>query len=358
MRDTTQTSQAAARSQEQGLKRFIAWADAYDIPEDRVPRDWQRLAALEKLDLSGLKLSFLPDSIGNLTNLTGLDVSSNRLSRLPERIGNLTSLTWFRVEDGQLSRLWDSIQFLSTGVQQSLREQLAQYTNSIGMEFVRIEPGCFQMGCGSSSENCYDNESPRHRVCITKPFYLGKTEVTQRQWKALMGSNPSRFKGDDRPVERVSWKDVQKFIRRLNEREGGNRYRLPTEAEWEYAARAGTRTPYSWGDEIGRNRANCDGCGSQWDDKETAPVGSFAPNPWGLYDMHGNVYEWVQDWYGENYYRNSPTEDPQGPSSGESRVVRGGGWDYLAWYLRSANRGYISPGLRYRNLGFRLVRQP
>ena len=137
-------------------------------------------------------------------------------------------------------------------------------------------------------------------------FWLGETEVTQAQWKAIMNNNPSRFKGDDLPVETVSWNDIQEFIKKLNARTG-KRFRLPTEAEWEYAARAGTGTARHWGEAIGRNHANCDGCGSRWDDKQTAPVGSFKPNAFGLHDMLGNVREWTCSEY-KNPYDGSEQE--------------------------------------------------
>lgn len=129
--------------------------------------------------------------------------------------------------------------------------QAAVYTNSIGVDFIKIEAGCFNMGRDPNFEDGSDDELPRHRVCIEKPFYLGKTEVTQSQWVAVMGSNPSKFKGRDNPVEQVSWEDAQDFIRRLNKKEGGNKYRLPTEAEWEYAARAGSSSTYHFGDDKG-----------------------------------------------------------------------------------------------------------
>ena len=229
-----------------------------------------------------------------------------------------------------------------------------EWSDSLGMEFVWVPAGEFRMG--SSSGLSGDDEKPVTRVRISRGFYLGKYEVTQGQWEAVMGTNPSHFSncGGNCPVEQVSWDDVQAFVRKLNASEGGRRYRLPTEAEWEYGARAGSTTKYSWGDEIGHNRANCDGCGSQWDDEKTAPVGSFSPNAWGLYDMHGNVWEWVGDWYGA--YPGGAVTDPVGPGSGSDRVDRGGSWLNSARLCRSANRGGGSPGYRALNLGFRLLR--
>jgi formylglycine-generating enzyme required for sulfatase activity len=222
-------------------------------------------------------------------------------------------------------------------------------TNSIGMEFVLIQAGEFQMGASDGDKD----EQPVHTVRISKPFYLGKYEVTQAQWQAVMGNNPSRFTGDaTRPVENVSWEDVQEFIRRLNTKEGGATYRLPTEAEWEYAARAGTTTAYSFGNDKGQLSQYAwygDTSGSQ-----THPVGTLKPNAWGLYDMHGNVWEWVQDWYGP--YTAAAAVDPAGPSSGSYRVNRGGSWRYLTSHCRSACRGHWSPGYRYDHLGCRLLR--
>jgi formylglycine-generating enzyme required for sulfatase activity len=232
----------------------------------------------------------------------------------------------------------------------------ADYTNSIGVDFVKVKAGCFLMGRDANFEDGNNDELPRHKVCITKSFYLGKHEITQGQWVAVMGNNPSHFKGRSKPVEQVSWHDAKTFIKRLNQSEGGNHYRLPTEAEWEYAARAGTSSAWHFGDDEGSagQYAWYDGNSGE----RTHPVGQKKPNPWGLYDMYGNVWEWVQDWYGENSYRNHATNDPEGAGSGRYRVRRGGAWSAGAGGLRSAYRSYSSPGNRYSNLGFRLVRQP
>jgi formylglycine-generating enzyme required for sulfatase activity len=226
-------------------------------------------------------------------------------------------------------------------------------TNSIGMGFVLIPAGPFMMGSPDADSEALDLEKPAHQVTISQPFYLGKYPVTQAQWEAVIGTNPSQFTGDPNcSVERVSWEDVQEFIRGLNAKEGDAIYRLPTEAEWEYAARAGSTTAYSFGDdprqldEYGRYRDNS---GDQ-----THPVGQRKPNAWGLYDMHGNVWEWVQDWYGA--YAPEPVTDPRGPSSGSSRVFRGGSWGTGAGRCRSAFRGSGAPGDRGSDLGFRLLR--
>jgi formylglycine-generating enzyme required for sulfatase activity len=224
------------------------------------------------------------------------------------------------------------------------------------MEFVRIPAGSFTMGADKNFEEAYDSETPQHRVTISQPFYLGKYEVTQQQWTAVMGDNPSEFKGRSNPVENVSWDDAQTFIRRLNQKENTNKYRLPTEAEWEYAARAGTTSTWSFGDDassLGQYAWYGDNSGDR-----THPVGQKQPNAWGLHDMLGNVFEWVQDWYGGNYYANSPGTDPKGPSTGAFRVLRGGGWILSARNLGSARRGSNTPDSRYDSFGFRLAFSP
>ena len=229
----------------------------------------------------------------------------------------------------------------------------AKWTNSAGMEFVRIPAGSFPVVADRNFEETGEDGARRRRVTISQPFYLGKTEVTQAQWMAVMDGNPSEFKGDDRPVENVSWWDVQEFIERLDRQESTKKYRLPTEAEWEYAARAGTTTQYSFGDdktELDRYAWFGENAGGK-----THPAGQKGPNPWGLHDMHGNVWEWVQDWYGEDYYVRGPETDPQGPFIGVSRVLRGGGWFSAAGDLRSAGRSYGRPNTRFDVIGFRLA---
>jgi len=237
-------------------------------------------------------------------------------------------------------------------------------TNSIGMKFVYIQPGSFMMG-SPESEPKRDDDEKQHKVRLTKGFHMQTTEVTQGQWKAVMGSNPSGFKdcGNDCPVEQVSWNDVQKFIKKLNKKEKSDKYRLPTEAEWEYAARAGTSTAFSFGKCLSTDQANYDGryplknCPKGEYRRKTLPVASFAPNAWGLHDMHGNVWEWCQDWYGEDYPSGAVT-DPGGPSTGSVRVLRGGSWRNGAGYCRAAVRYRDTPDVRFRSIGFRLVRLP
>jgi len=263
-----------------------------------------------------------------------------------------------------------------------LIESLKPITNSLGMKFVYIPPGTFMMGSPSNEAGRYDNET-QHKVTLTKGYHLGVTEVTQGQWKALMGSNPSNFKncGDDCPVEMIDWHDVQKFIRRLNELEKTDRYRLPTEAEWEYACRAGTETALYSGpiSILGENNApaldtvawysgnscvdyeggssNC----SLWPEKQYSckrcgvhPVGLKKPNAWGLHDMLGNVLEWCEDWFGD--YPEGEVTDPKATSGGSGRVIRGGCWNYKARQCRSAYRISYPANFPFYNAGFRLLR--
>ena len=228
-------------------------------------------------------------------------------------------------------------------------EAPAEVRNSVAMEFVRIPAGEFRMG--STSSEALAHEQPVTRVRISRAFDLGKYEVTQGQWAAVMGSNPSYFDecGLDCPVEVVSWNDAQEFIRRLNAMDGAGTYRLPTEAEWEYAARAGTT-----GDRYGNLDAIAWYGGNSGD--RTHPVGQKVPNAWGLYDMLGNVYEWVQDWYGR--YPGGTVTDLRGPAAGSRWVNRGCGWFIDASKCRSSYRYTSHPSdySRKNNLGFRLLR--
>jgi formylglycine-generating enzyme required for sulfatase activity len=247
--------------------------------------------------------------------------------------------------------------------------------NSIGMKFVRIPKGTFLMGSPPDEEGSSDEER-QHEVTLTRDFYLGVYEVTQAQYKKVMGKNPSYFTGDkvaerhpqtgrfvkdvdsaNHPVEIVSHDDAVEFCRRLSERAdekaAGRRYRLPTEAEWEYACRAGSNTAFSFGNgsaDLGSHawyRANRNGM--------THAVGGKKPNAFGLYDMHGNVWEWCSDWYDENYYASSPATDPKGPDSGSFRVLRGGSWDNEPGGVRCASRNCLTPRRRYDGSGVRVV---
>lgn len=221
--------------------------------------------------------------------------------------------------------------------------------NGVIIEFVQIEPGQFLMGWKLGELD----EKPVRRVRITRPFQLGKYEITQRQWEAVMGYNPSRHKGADFPVEQVSWQEVIEFIARLNSQSDGYIYRLPTEAEWEYAARAGTTD-----DGLGLLKKMAWYAGNS--ENDTHPVGQKMSNTWGIHDIHGNVWEWVQDWYSEDYYkrRPDPDVDPRGPDDGLYRVIRGGGWGAPLRHCASIERFRYPPAYSNPDLGFRLLRQP
>lgn len=237
------------------------------------------------------------------------------------------------------------------------------FANPLGMKFIYILPGTFMMGSAANERGANDDEK-QHQVTISRPFYLQAAEVTQGQWKRIMGNNPSYFKhcGEDCPVESVSWNNVYEFIKRLNRKVGSDKYRLPTEAEWEYACRAGTTTRFYTGKCLSTDEANYQGnfpffgCPYGKYKSETVKVGSFPPNPWGLYDMHGNVWEWCQDFKGE--YPSDHVTDPKGPLLGSSRVVRGGSWGRGALACRAAKRNSNPPMGRSNRIGFRLAKTP
>jgi formylglycine-generating enzyme required for sulfatase activity len=257
-----------------------------------------------------------------------------------------------RTEHKTLNRIF-IVLFASLFYTQSARA--IDSMNFAGIKFIFIESGCFQMGNDETPTDRTIGESPRHRVCIEKPFYMGETEVTQKQWKDVMGNNPSKSKVEDKPVDRVSWNDIQEFIQKLNAKDGGNYFRLPTEAEWEYAARAGSGSDYCYGDNTS-SLVEYAWFGNLGYKGSTHEVAQKQPNDWGLYDMHGNVWEWVQDWYGPSYYSDSPEKNPLGPETGKYRVYRGGSYIGKATNLRSAVRFSALPVTRTHDLGFRLAR--
>ena len=222
--------------------------------------------------------------------------------------------------------------------------------NGVSFNMIAVEGGTFTMGATFEQQNDpYSNEKPTHQVTLSS-YYIGETEVTQALWTAVMGNNQSNFKGDNNPVEKVSWNDCQKFIEKLNSLTG-KKFRLPTEAEWEYAARGGNKSKgYQYS---GSNNLDDVAWYTKNSNYKTHPVKTKQPNELGMYDMSGNVWEWCQDWYG-NYGSDSQT-NPKGPSSGSGHVYRGGSWFANAVVCRSANRTGHTPGLRDCDLGLRLV---
>ena len=240
-----------------------------------------------------------------------------------------------------------------------------EITNSIGMKLVLIPKGTFMMGSPESEQGHQINNETQHEVTISKDYYLGVYEVTQAQYEKVIGKNPSHFQGAvvgnenaDLPVDNVSWDDVVEFCKKLSdlpeEKKAGRMYRLPTEAEWEYACRAGSKTASSFDDEEGLLPEY--GWFSRNSSRRTHTVGLLEPNAWGLHDMHGNVWEWCSDWYEE--YPKGAVSDPTGPKEGSDRVIRGGSWDYEAAHCRSANRNGRDPSFRFDYYGFRVALSP
>ena len=226
--------------------------------------------------------------------------------------------------------------------------------NDVPLEFVRIAPGEFMMGCSAGDTLCADDEKPAHRVRITRGFEMGKYEVTSAQWQAVIVKPPVvllRGDGDDHAYGFANWDLAQEFVDGLNARKDGYTYRLPSEAEWEYAARAGTTSPYAGRspDALGWFGQNVVG--------RPELVGKKQANAWGLYDMHGNAWEWVQDWYDAKYYSSSPADDPKGPASGQFRVMRGGSSLSEARFSRSSTRHFIGSTQNTDYYGLRVVRE-
>ncbi|MEI7853981.1 MAG: formylglycine-generating enzyme family protein [Planctomycetota bacterium] len=231
---------------------------------------------------------------------------------------------------------------------QKLALEIVDIGKGVSLELLIVPAGKFTMGSPISETGRTSNEL-EHEVTISKSFFLGKYEVTQAQWEAIMEDNPSSEGGAKLPVTDVSYEDCQKFIKKLNEKTSGG-FRLPTEAEWEYACRAGTKTSYAVGERFGKDQANF------LDSKIGKPVfvGSYKSNAFGFHDMHGNVDEWCNDWYGP--YAKEPILNPKGPPEGKYRVLRGGAFNFDASYQRSAIRNFIRPTDRDHNLGFRIAR--
>ena len=273
-------------------------------------------------------------------------------------LGQRCRLDWLPPQDGQPGR-WRSEQALGFDAFGLFGEISV---GGVSQRFRWISPGRFLMG-SPVDEPERDGAEVQHEVALSRGFWLADTACTQAFWQAVTGSNPSHFQGDARnPVEQVSWDDAQRFIGKLKSRLPGLPVRLPTEAEWEYACRAGTTTPFSFGDQITPELVNYNGnypyAGGEkgLDRQTTVPVASLPANPWGLYEMHGNVIEWCADWFGD--YPAEPQVDPQGPQTGVYRVLRGGSWLDRGRLVRSALRHWFVAGYRYRRFGFRLALGP
>ena len=274
--------------------------------------------------------------------------------------GAIESATRYLEKAGQEGESHSAALALRADAEQ-LSRSLSRFVSQWESRMVVIPTGSFRMGC-RPGQGCLDNEIPLHEVTI-RSFALSKHEVTLDDWDACVRHGGcSGYRPDDegwgrgdRPVINVSWEDAQSFVAWLS-RVTGDAYRLPTEAEWEYAARADAETEYSWGNRIGRNQANCDGCRSRWDNEMTAPVGSFVPNGFGMYDMHGNVSEWVEDCWNDNYVGAPSDGSAWLGGDCERRVLRGGSWGDDPMFLESEDREWWSPGIRLNSLGFRVAR--
>jgi formylglycine-generating enzyme required for sulfatase activity len=278
-------------------------------------------------------------------------VPSDRVSFLGFRVALSSSMDEVKVRHGQ-----GSID------EATVRQDPKEITNSIGIKLMRINTGKFMMGSPETEKERWEDET-QHEVTISQNFYMGATEVTQAQWQKVMGNNPSFSKGDDLPVEQISWEESVDFCKRLSEmpeeKKAGRKYRLPTEAEWEYACRAGTTTAFHFGSQLNGRQANCNGSKPYGTDsegpylKKATPAGKYQANAWGLYDMHGNVWEWCSDWQGD--YPTGSVTDPIGPAMGLARVIRGGSWSSVAVLCRSARRYGCGPSNRPSALGFRVA---
>jgi uncharacterized protein (TIGR02996 family) len=370
------------------------------------------LDAVSQLDLNGAGLEdvdWLPlMKSGHLRNLSRLDLGNNQLTdRSLQHLMSLSHLAWLDLRNNDIrgSGLWPlftadappgltwldlqgndldpmASQALFTWRQQKLIAMPAgggrsgklpkRFLNSIGMELVLIPAGSFWMGTPETEKGRSADEGPMHEVTLSRPCYFGVFAVTQGQYEAVMGVNPSRFHrgangGPDHPVDRVAWTKAGEFCRRLSdlpeEAEHGRKYRLPTEAEWEYACRAGdcSSPAFYFGDTVSSRLANFDGSfpfgGADAGPflERTTRVGSYPPNGWGLYDMHGNVWNWCSDWYGADYYQKSPACDPQGPDHGEFRILRGGAWYFDGRICRSGYRCSHTTDDGNERMGFRVV---
>ncbi len=337
-------------SLERGIDMLLAEAGAVSTPQSDAAKQIKELLRECRLEL---KDHLLHDLLPVLRTLEGerdrkakdLPPSHPELQDLARRITEAQSSI-----SGVVSRVMPVLtddDLAALGLSNGLVIGLG---NGLGMELTHIPAGKFTMGSPSNEAGRNDGEGPQKTVTLSNPFYMGIYEVTQLQYNAVMGTNPSHYKGENLPVEKVSWDDAVAFCKKLSEKTG-SAVRLPTEAEWEYACRAGSRTRYSFGDDEEQLPRYA------WFSKnsvyKTHPVGQKQHNAWGLYDMHGNVYEWCSDWFGS--YANAAETDPTGPKTGKWRVLRGGSWNGIATYCRSANRNHGTPTYRHGHAGFRVL---
>ncbi len=278
---------------------------------------------------------------------SGLLVGSHKVEVKKE--GYLTDSKTVTIVEGQTTSLSGALSSQSSSSSSSLGT-LVIPVNGVNIEMVKVEAGTFQMGATSEMQNPWDDEKPVHQVTLTHDYYIGKYEVTQALWQAVMGKNPSSFKGDNLPVENVSWDDCQEFIKKINSLTHRT-FRLPTESEWEYAARGGKKSQgYQYS---GSNNLDDVAWYESNSGSKTHAVGTKLPNELGLYDMSGNVWEWCQDWKGT--YPSYSVTNPTGAKSGSYRVRRGGSWFSSPWYCRASYRGYLTPDISNGDLGLRLV---
>ena len=304
--------------------------------------------AIADQQAAGRRLAQIEDQV--FTAITRQQAATQRLTELAGQVESVTRD--LREARSELDAAREEIAALATASPAAAADDTEPprtWTNSLDMAFALIPAGSFEMGSDSGDAD----EQPVHTVTISKPFYIGQFEVTQAQWHAVMESDPSQFAGDpSRPVESISWNDARAFIAKLNAMEPGKTYRLPTEAEWEYAARAGSAAAYAFGDDP----AQLDAYAWYTDnaDNTTHPVGEKRPNAWGVYAMHGGVWEWVQERYGA--YPSEAATESVGPPPGNRRVIRGGSWLASAEDCRAASRSHAHPAFRGAHVGFRLVR--
>ncbi len=324
----------------------------------------EHLSHLVDLDLSGTQI--YDDGVEALlaSSLFG------RLARLDLRNNRLTGITVGALLDAASPRLHldlaGNFVRLSQSPRLSERQPPGRLMNALGMEFVRVPAGSFLMGAADDEPGTMDDERPRHVVTLTRPFWLGRFAVTQMHYHDVMGYSPARFSGEFHPVEQVSWDEAMEFCRQLSqvsaERTAGRSYRLPTEAEWEHACRAGTFAAYHTGPTHSIHLMNCQQRFSINESERilvghTTVVGSYPPNAFGLFDMHGNVWEWCADWYNVVEYLRGDVTNPPGPTHGVERVCRGGCWEAIGSYCRSAKRSSDEADTRDRYTGFRVVMQ-